>query len=206
MDELKLSWDKKVTVREIAQFYEDKIRELDGRFQRLTEQINVLADKFEANIKELGQRAKIALDFLSKYDDVKGLIESESKVRFDSLRSLFETYQKRAQLAYEEATERIIQAQKKGNVGGMLRAQLEVDVLVSDFYRFLADHDEGYFESQHTFFKFAKTHPEVFLPVVNQYLKMTSDVSSGVALSVINGMVDDYLKMFSSIKSERDVK
>ena len=36
-NELKLSWEKKVSLREIAQFYEDKIRELDGKTQRLTE-------------------------------------------------------------------------------------------------------------------------------------------------------------------------
>ena len=103
-DELKISWEKKISMREIAQFYEDKIRELDGKTQRLTEQTKTLSEKsqkmmdemttkvdktlderagqkisglnkqilsFEAKIDDLNQRAKIALDFLSKYDDIK---------------------------------------------------------------------------------------------------------------------------------------
>ena len=37
-DEIRLSWEKKISVREIAQFYEERIRELDGKFQLLAEQ------------------------------------------------------------------------------------------------------------------------------------------------------------------------
>lgn len=38
-DELKLSWDKKVSMREIAQFYEDRIRELDAKEYTLQEKV-----------------------------------------------------------------------------------------------------------------------------------------------------------------------
>ena len=201
MDELKISWNKKITMREIAQFYEDKIRELDGRFQRLTEQTKALYEKFESKIEDLDQRAKIALDFLSKYDDVKDMIESERKNSFDSMRSMFETLQKRAQTVYEEATDRVVKAQKEGNIKGILRAQMEVDNIAAVFYQFIFDHDRSYFEKLHSGFKKAKAHPEVFLPAIYAHVSGDFDTVTDVALEIIKTMVDDYLQLISDIEN-----
>ena len=201
MDELKISWNKKITMREIAQFYEDKIRELDSRFQRLTEQTKALSEKFESKIEDLDQRAKIALDFLSKYDDVKDMIESERKNSFDSMRSMFETLQKRAQTVYEEATDRVVKAQKEGNIKGILRAQMEVDNIAAVFYQFIFDHDRSYFEKLHSGFKKAKAHPEVFLPAIYAHVGGDFDTVTDVALEIIKTMVDDYLQLFSDIEN-----
>ena len=201
MDELKISWNKKITMREIAQFYEDKIRELDGRFQRLTEQTKALYEKFESKIEDLDQRAKIALDFLSKYDDVKDMIESERKNSFDSMRSMFETLQKRAQTVYEEATDRVVKAQKEGNIKGILRAQMEVDNIAAVFYQFIFDHDRSYFEKLHSGLKKAKAHPEVFLPAVYAHVSGDFDTVTDVALEIIKTMVDDYLQLISDIEN-----
>ena len=201
MDELKISWNKKITMREIAQFYEDKIRELDSRFQLLTEQTKALSEKFESKIEDLDQRAKIALDFLSKYDDVKDMIESERKNSFDSMRSMFETLQKRAQTVYEEATDRVVKAQKEGNIKGILRAQMEVDNIAAVFYQFIFDHDRSYFEKLHSGFKKAKAHPEVFLPAVYAHVGGDFDTVTDVALEIIKTMVDDYLQLFSDIEN-----
>jgi hypothetical protein len=201
MDELKISWNKKITMREIAQFYEDKIRELDSRFQRLTEQTKALSEKFESKIEDLDQRAKIALDFLSKYDDVKDMIESERKNSFDSMRSMFETLQKRAQTVYEEATDRVVKAQKEGNIKGILRAQMEVDNIAAVFYQFIFDHDRSYFEKLHSGFKKAKAHPEVFLPAVYAHVSGDFDTVTDVALEMIKTMVDDYLQLISDIEN-----
>ena len=200
-NELKLSWEKKVSLREIAQFYEDKIRELDSRFQRLTEQTKALSEKFESKIEDLDQRAKIALDFLSKYDDVKDMIESERKNSFDSMRSMFETLQKRAQTVYEEATDRVVKAQKEGNIKGILRAQMEVDNIAAVFYQFIFDHDRSYFEKLHSGFKKAKAHPEVFLPAIYAHVGGDFDTVTDVALEIIKTMVDDYLQLFSDIEN-----
>ena len=201
MDELKISWNKKITMREIAQFYEDKIRELDSRFQLLTEQTKALSEKFESKIEDLDQRAKIALDFLSKYDDVKDMIESERKNSFDSMRSMFETLQKRAQTVYEEATDRVVKAQKEGNIKGILRAQMEVDNIAAVFYQFIFDHDRSYFEKLHSGFKKAKAHPEVFLPAIYAHVSGDFDTVTDVALEIIKTMVDDYLQLFSDIEN-----
>ena len=234
-DELKISWEKKISMREIAQFYEDKIRELDGKTQRLTEQTKILSEKsqkmmdemttkvdktlderagqkisglnkqilsFEAKIDDLNQRAKIALDFLSKYDDIKTLIESERKIGFDSIRSILEMMRKKVEDSYRETTDKVLRAQKEGNITGILRAQLEVDVIVSDFYRFMYKYDRNYFETQNTFFKSAKTHPEVFLPIAYTHIQGDSNATAELALSTINSMIDDYIKMFWTIKNQ----
>ena len=230
--ELKLSWDKKISMREIAQFYEDKIRELDGKTQRLTEQTKMLSEQsekmmdemrakvdktlderagqrissinkqivsFEAKIEDLNQRAKIALDFLSKYDDIKTLIESERKLSFDSLQSTLEAMGKEAQSLYREETEKVIEAQREGNMKRLIRTQLEIDIIVSDFYRFMYEHDRNYFEMQYSLFKIVKTRPEVFLSMAHVYMKGDPNVTNKIALPIINSMVDDYIKMFSMI-------
>ena len=198
-DEVKLSWEKKISVREIAQFYEDKIRELDGKFQLLTEQSKALSENLEAKIEDLNQKAKIALEFLSKYDDIKNMIESERKISFDSLRSTFEMLQKKAESSYREQMDRLISAQREGDVGGYVRARLEVDTLAVEFYHFLFDYYPERFEKNHNLFKFAKTHPEVFLGQVMQYFAKDADVKTELVLPVIEGMIDDYLGMFSNV-------
>lgn len=239
MDEMKMSWEKKVSMREIAQFYEDKIRELDGRFQRLTEQTKALSadsqrlmdemtvkvDKtlderagqkilglnkqilnFEAKIEDLDQRAKIALDFLSKYDDVKDMIESERKISFDSMQSVFETMQKNALAAYKESTDRIVSSMKEGSMEGYIRARLEVDAMTSWFYTFLFDHYPIYFERIYNDFKLGEAHPEIYLGTTFTYVKGDPNVIRDASLSVIKGMISDYLRMFAHIKNGRDVK
>ena len=198
-DEIRLSWEKKISVREIAQFYEERIRELDGKFQLLAEQSKALSENLEAKIEDLNQKTKIALEFLSKYDDVKNMIESERRISFDSLRSMFEMLQKRAQSSYREQMDRLISAQREGDVGGYIRARLEADTLALEFYHFLFDYYPERFEENHNFFKFAKAHPEAFLGQVMQYFAKDADVKTELVLPVIKGMMDDYLGMFSTI-------
>ena len=232
-NELKLSWEKKVSLREIAQFYEDKIRELDGKTQRLTEQTRMLSERseklmdeltekvdkalderaaqkisginkqilsFEAKIEDLNQRANIAIAFLSRYEDVKDMIESERKVNLDSLQSVLESLNRKAKEDAREQVDKIVRAQKEGSIEGILRAQVEVDHAVATFYQFVYEHDRSYFETQETFFKFAKKHPEVFLPMAQTHIQ--GDTVSQLALPVIESMIDDYMNMFSTIKDQ----
>lgn len=234
-NELKLSWDKKISMREIAQFYEDKIRELDGKTQRLTEQNKMLSEQsekmmdqmrakvdktlderagqkissinkqilsFEEKIEDLNQRAKIALDFLSKYDDIKELIEHERKISGETIRKFLEIEEERDKI-YNEGTERIIRAQKEGHTKVIISSQLEIAVLVSDFYRFLFDHDRGFFEAQSTFFEGAKKNPDVFLPLAYNLVKGGEEnATKDFLLPIINNLISDYTKMFSLFRNE----
>ena len=44
-DEIRLSWEKKVSMREIAQFYEDKIREIQGKNDALNSSLTIQLEK-----------------------------------------------------------------------------------------------------------------------------------------------------------------
>ena len=63
-DQIMMSWNKKVSLKEIAQFYEDKLRELDGKYQKLNEDhvrmvselqnMNILLKEKESTMEKMG--------------------------------------------------------------------------------------------------------------------------------------------------------
>jgi hypothetical protein len=58
MNELKLSWEKKVSLREIAQFYEDKLRDLQAKNDILSSSLEIQLEKtrnIEERIKSLSK-------------------------------------------------------------------------------------------------------------------------------------------------------
>jgi len=67
-DELRMSWNKKVSMREIAQFYEDKLRELDAKQNKLMDQIDARLGDLESKIGSL-----------SKYIDRMAALRDESE-------------------------------------------------------------------------------------------------------------------------------
>ena len=54
MNELKLNWEKKVSLREIAQFYEDKLRDLQAKNDILSSSLEIQLER----IKNLEERMK----------------------------------------------------------------------------------------------------------------------------------------------------
>lgn len=63
MNELKLSWEKKVSMREIAQFYEDKLRELQAKNDILNSLLEAQLEKtrnIEERMKEVSNDLKKA--------------------------------------------------------------------------------------------------------------------------------------------------
>lgn len=51
------NWGKKISLKEIAQFYEERISELDGKYFWLTREVPKLTEKFKARLDSLEQRA-----------------------------------------------------------------------------------------------------------------------------------------------------
>ena len=74
-DELRMSWNKKVSMREIAQFYEDKLRELDAKQTKLMEDVNRKEAKFESKMQILEDSAEEIKDFLQDAKAIKGSME-----------------------------------------------------------------------------------------------------------------------------------
>jgi len=74
-DELKMSWNKKVSLREIAQFYEDRLRELDAKQMGLMEEIRKREVNIETRMKTIENSLENAKDFVEKFNETKEYIE-----------------------------------------------------------------------------------------------------------------------------------
>ena len=82
-DRIRMSWDKKVSLREIAQFYEEKLRDLDAKQQAMFSDIEnrqiILSEKIEQEIKHLQENVEDANHVLSASFDLKEVIEKERR-------------------------------------------------------------------------------------------------------------------------------
>jgi len=76
-DELKMSWNKKVSMREIAQFYEDKLRELDAKQTVLMEEIDRKQESIDIKMKEIENSLRDIKNFIVELDNVKEYIETK---------------------------------------------------------------------------------------------------------------------------------
>lgn len=209
-DEIKMSWEKKVSMREIAQFYEDKLRELDGKYQILTEQLEKSIPKIRSEINELNQRNQVVLNGLSQVDQAKNHIEETIKQifkytwdkNFNSFRSEVKEIQNEIESSGKEETDRLIDAFKESGRETYLRAMAEINVLVPIFYGLLFRTNLNLFNEIKEYFKNIKKNPDILLPAISDFIDIdNSDVAMNeIAIPIIRTMVDDYVHMFSNIE------
>ena len=209
-DEIKMSWEKKVSMREIAQFYEDKLRELDGKYQFLTEQLEKSIPKIRSEINELNQRNQVVLNGLSQVDQAKNHIEETIKQifkytwdkNFSSFRSEVKEIQNEIESSGKEETDRLIDAFKESGRETYLRAMAEINVLVPIFYGLLFRTNLNLFNEIKEYFKNIKKNPDILLPAISDFIDIdNSDVAMNeIAIPIIRTMVDDYVHMFSNIE------
>jgi len=69
-DELRMSWNKKVSMREIAQFYEDKLRELDAKQTKLMEDVNRKEAEIDMKTRALNNTMEEAKDLIRELGEV----------------------------------------------------------------------------------------------------------------------------------------
>jgi len=74
-DELRMSWNKKVSMREIAQFYEDKLRELDARQTKLMEDVGRKESELESKMQVLENSVEEIKDFVQNIEAMKKTME-----------------------------------------------------------------------------------------------------------------------------------
>jgi len=74
-DELRMSWNKKVSMREIAQFYEDRLRELDAKQTKLMEDVNRKEAEFESKMQILENSVEEIKDFVQNIEAMKKTME-----------------------------------------------------------------------------------------------------------------------------------
>ena len=184
MDNLKLSWEKRISMREVATFYEDRIRELDGKFQNLTIQMDEQIARFEEKIKELSERSKIAIDFISKYENIKELINSEVNLKFAQFRDLVRHLSNEYTASSEREVDRALDAFAEGNFEEAVSRKLDVANLRFVLFSLICDHFPDSYSKAARLYARIQSFPEVMLPSVDDYIQAHPECKGQVIQSI----------------------
>ena len=189
-DNLKLSWEKRISMREVATFYEDRIRELDGKFQNLTIQMDEQIARFEEKIKEMSERSEIAIDFISKYENIKELINSEVALKFAQFRDLTRRLSNEYTASAKREVDRAIGAFMEGNFEEAISRKLEIVDLRVALFSLLYNHFPDDFKKAKKLYAGVQKSPDVMLPFVEGYIRAHPDHKERV-LQLIKEMAHD---------------
>ena len=132
-DEIRLSWEKKVSLREIAQFYEDKLRELDARMQRLTNNVRELTQENSQLVdkikKEVEERNKVEL---AVHSELMNLISSsvEHHVLHEGMKIFEEQLMKQSGIIRDYVLKLIPDIYKHDKVNELIQKNSEFDDLI----------------------------------------------------------------------------
>jgi predicted metal-dependent hydrolase len=85
MTDISMSWNKKVSLREIAMFYENKLRELQGKQDAMINNLNEQHSRLQEKMKELDGKVAEYQKQMDKDEEVLDLFTSTSKERVESL-------------------------------------------------------------------------------------------------------------------------
>ena len=85
MTDISMSWNKKVSLREIAMFYENKLRELQGKQDAMINNLNEQISLLQAKIKELDGKIAEYEKQMDKHKEVLDLFTSTDNERMTYL-------------------------------------------------------------------------------------------------------------------------
>ena len=85
MTEISMSWNKKVSLREIAMFYEDKLRELQGKYDAMINNLNEQISRLQEKTQELDGKIAEYTKQMDKHQEVLDLFTSTDDERMTSL-------------------------------------------------------------------------------------------------------------------------
>ena len=85
MVDIFMSWNKKVAMREVAMFYEDKLRELQGKQDAMINDLNEQISRLQEKIKELDGKIVEYEKQMDKHEEVLDLFTSTDNERMTYL-------------------------------------------------------------------------------------------------------------------------
>ena len=68
---MNFNWEKKISLKEIAQFYEDKLRELDGKQNAIISNLVKENEELTSKVERLNANLQLVSNFLSQYRDIE---------------------------------------------------------------------------------------------------------------------------------------
>jgi len=103
-NDIKFNWNKKISLKEIAQFYEDKLRELDGKQNAIISNLVKENGELTSKIESLNANLSLVSNFLTQYGDIESgisllitnkidekssnLLDEAKKVAFDRIETV----------------------------------------------------------------------------------------------------------------------
>ena len=103
-NDIKFNWNKKISLKEIAQFYEDKLRELDGKQNAIISNLVKENEELTSKIESLNANLSLVSNFLTQYRDIESgisllitnkidekssnLLDEAKKVAFDRIETV----------------------------------------------------------------------------------------------------------------------
>ena len=85
MTDISMSWNKKVSLREIAMFYENKLRELQGKQDAMINNLNEQISRLQEKTQELDGKIAEYTKQMDKHQEVLDLFTSTDDERMTSL-------------------------------------------------------------------------------------------------------------------------
>ena len=196
MTSKEFNWDRKISLKEIAQFYEDRLRELDTKRESIVAEIESL----RSHLNLLKAKSDEVMHFISQYDDLRNLMQSERQITLDSVYKTLDSMNEQAFKKFKSESEKhnqeLVKAIKDAQIGSYIRSRLEMDILADAFFSFLIQYHPDAFKSYVKGFREAKA--ESYLPATEGYVSGDVD-SRELRLTVIKSMINDYSDMFTAM-------
>ena len=161
MTEISMSWNKKVSLREIAMFYENKLRELQGKQDAMINNLNEQISRFREKIQELNGKIteyekqinegkEVIAKQMDHHRDVLDLFTSTDEERMTSLlRQLVNEIRPLIDRDYEKTVHDLNQRLKEITYELSERIDEEIERTINDIV-----------DKKHHIFKVAKVDAE----------------------------------------------
>ena len=198
MTSKEFNWDRKISLREIAQFYEDKLRELDGKFQRLTTQAEVFYENSSNLIEEVTKKAD-------------SLLEERISQRISDLSKKIRDFETTIEVLTEKAKNIEIDSKRDANLSKqqmeeLLRCKLVSEVQLNLFFTefFMRIYDWNPVESEACIlhFKYAKEHPDLIVDKFRYFPAISDDEK----LEIVRKVATKLMLLASDLVNENEKK
>jgi hypothetical protein len=199
-DRIRMSWDKKVSLREIAQFYEEKLRDLDAKQQSMFSVLEnrqiILSEKIEREIVNLQGKVEAAANVLSASFDLKEVIEKERRDYWEAVVSNLRRHIERGLSEQRETIESEYKELEKlalFEAPSKARTLIEIDTLIVFVLKLLAKQDKGLLIESLSNFNSLTPDEVVSFWHVGGYIKTDPRIENDEVLSIQRKVASIYI-------------
>ena len=198
MTSKEFNWDRKISLKEIAQFYEDRLRELDGKFQRLSTQAEVFCENSSNLIEEVTRKAD-------------ALLEERISQRISDLSKKIRDFETTIEVLTEKAKNIEIDSKRDANLSKqqmeeLLRCksvfEVQLNLFFTEFFMHIYDWNPVESEACILHFKYVKEHPDLIVDKFRYFPAISDDEK----LEIVREVAAKLMLMASDLINENEKK